>query len=101
MSAHPCTNGGRRSCVRSTPAASQPCAITVDSVKHVSYPFPGMTVDRADDSGFSVSGDTPAGLLTVTLDGTVLAYTVGDGTLGSYHFGDLVCDSVTYWGTAD
>lgn len=76
-------------------------AISIDGVKHVFYPYPGMTVDYADENGFSVSGDTPAGLLTVTLDGPTLTYTVGNGSAGSYTFGDLVCASVVYHGTAD
>lgn len=75
--------------------------ITIDDQKHVFYPYPGMTVEYQDSTGFSVSGPTAAGLLTVTLVDDELTYTVGDGSAGSYHYGDLVCDSVTYPGTAD
>lgn len=75
--------------------------ITVNGEKHVSYPYPGMTVGSFSEDGFSVSGPTGAGPLTVTLTGGNLTYTVGDGSAGSYHYGDLVCASVSYPGTAD
>jgi hypothetical protein len=72
--------------------------ITVNGEKHVFYPYPGMTVDDTSSDGFSVSGVTGAGVLTVTLQGNDLTYTVGTGEPGSYTFGGLVCDSVTYPG---
>ena len=75
--------------------------ITVNGEKHVFYPYPGLTVESSDSNGFSVSGPTDAGTLTVTLVGDELTYVVGDGSPGSYHFGGLVCDSVTYPGTLD
>ena len=75
--------------------------ITINDEKHVFYPYPGMNVESLDNDGFSVSGQTAAGLLTVTLTGDELTYTVGDGSPGSYQFGDLVCDSVVYPGTVD
>ena len=77
-------------------------AITVNGEKHVFYPYPGMTVAEPEGgTTFSVSGMTGAGLLTVTLVGDELTYTVGTGEPGSYDYGGLVCDSVTYPGTVD
>lgn len=76
-------------------------SITINGEKHVSYPYPGMTVDTATGSGFVVHGMTGAGLLTVTLSGDTLTYTVGTGEPGSYALGDLVCASVTYPGRLD
>jgi hypothetical protein len=75
--------------------------ITINDAKHVFYPYPGLSVDYADGDGFSVSGPTGAGPLTVTLAGDELTYTVGDGTADSYHYGDLLCSSVVYPGTVD
>lgn len=76
--------------------------ITVNGEKHVSYPYPGMTVADPVPPGatFSVSGMTAAGLLTVTLIGDELTYTVGGGS-GGYNYGGVSCDSVTYPGHLD
>ena len=73
-------------------------SITINGDKHVSFPYPGMVVDSQDSTGFSVSGMTGAGLLTVSLVGDDLTYTVGTGAPGSYTYGDLVCSSVSYPG---
>lgn len=62
---------------------------------HVAYTFPGMKQAPGNTEGnWVVYGKTMAGLLTVTVTGDTMLYTITP-----YNFDGLSCDSATFPGT--
>jgi len=75
------------------PSAKGTFHILVNGLPHVSYVYPNMDLAGSTPDTFSVSGTTGAGLLTVTLKGDDMTYTIAP-----YNYGGLSCTSVTYPG---
>ena len=69
--------------------------ILIDKEPHLSYTFPGMKqAPGSTASHFVVYGRTLAGLLTVSVNDSSMAYTIAP-----YSYDGLTCESVTFPGT--
>jgi len=95
--AHPGVAGGDWSVTMNGSTAKATFNILIDGAAHVAYTFPGMKqAPNSTPTTFVFSGRTGAGLLTVTVDSSGMAYRIAP-----YSYGGLVCDSVTFPGTVD